>query len=665
MSEEGLAGGLADASGNPTDTTNATTIAGTMAITDPEGQPITSVLLTAPTAALTSGGVPVTWAGTGTASLTASADGQTVATISIDRAGHYSFALIKPIDQLAGDGENLGSLEFGVTASDGSAAGSGTLTIQIEDDAPGATLLSDKVAVIDTNVMIVLDVSGSMGQASGIAGLTRLQAAVESIKTLLDRYDDAGNVAVRLVTFSTNAKALGTAWTSVADAKTLLGTLVASGGTNYDEALGDAIAAFGSEGKLAGAQNVSYFLSDGVPTFGSGTTSLLTPIGTSPGTPATNGTGYDSSGADTGIQLAEETLWTNFLNANQINSFAIGMGTGITDPAPLNPIAYDGRSQTQTGGTVVTDFSSLESVLLKTANVFTGHLAGVSTSGHQGFGADGGHVHDFTVDGVTYTFDPAANGGSGAVNASNVGAFTFDSTTQTLGITTAAGGEFQIDMNSGDYTYRSPVSVAAAFDEHFAYTLQDRDGDAASSTGVVQVNRFNLLAGTVDSDAALIGGAGPDLLMGREGDDTLIGGAGDDRLYGGAGVDVFKWTLADKGTAGSPAVDTIGDFDVAARSSGGDVLDLRDLLVGETTTNGVGNLRNYLDFDTSSTPGSTVIRVSTTGAFAGGTHALQAEDQRIVLEGVDLRASLGLGSGASDDQILQELLNRNKLDVGP
>ena len=56
----------------------------------------------------------------------------------------------------------------------------------------------------------------------------------------------------------------------------------------------------------------------------------------------------------------EEATWTTFLNNNDINSFAIGMGTGVTDVAPLNPVAYDGRGAgTNTNGLVVTDLAQL------------------------------------------------------------------------------------------------------------------------------------------------------------------------------------------------------------------------------------------------------------------------------------------------------------------
>ena len=100
------------------------------------------------------------------------------------------------------------------------------------------------------------------------------------------------------------------------------------------------------------------------------------------------------------------------------------------------------------------------------------------------------------------------------------------------------------------------------------------------------------------------------------------------------------------------------------------MLDLRDLLSGDAlgAGNTVGNLANYLDFSVSGSGASatTTIRISTTGQFTDGNYSAGAEDQSIVLQGVDLLAGLGLGSGASDAQVIQELVSRGKLvvDVG-
>ncbi len=160
-----------------------------------------------------------------------------------------------------------------------------------------------------------------------------------------------------------------------------------------------------------------------------------------------------------------------------------------------------------------------------------------------------------------------------------------------------------------------------------------------------------------DGDDTHRGGAARDVLEGGSGSDVLSGGANNDRLAGGIGSDVFRWELADRGTGHQPAVDRIDDFDIAPANANGDVLDLRDMLQGEA----MGNLSNYLDFDTTSQPGSTIIRISSSGGFSGGSYNAGAEDQRIELSGVDLRASLGLGGTSTDAMIIDELTRRGKL----
>ena len=154
------------------------------------------------------------------------------------------------------------------------------------------------------------------------------------------------------------------------------------------------------------------------------------------------------------------------------------------------------------------------------------------------------------------------------------------------------------------------------------------------------------------------GGSGNDVLIAGTGNDTLSGGPGNDTMTGGTGVDVFKWHLGDQGTTAAPAVDTITDFNPAAVSSGGDVLDLRDLLQGESRpagTNGAGDLTNYLHF-TLDAQGDTVIHVSSAGNFAAGGSGL--EDQQIILVGVNL-----IGSNTTDAQIITTLLGEGKLET--
>jgi large repetitive protein len=171
---------------------------------------------------------------------------------------------------------------------------------------------------------------------------------------------------------------------SVADAKDAIDDLSAGGNTNYSAALTEAMNIFGDAGKLSGSgtQNVSYFLSDGEPTAGEG------------------------------IQSTQQNTWESFLTTNNIISFALGISNSPTTTA-LEPIAFDPASGTQLADTpiIVTDIAQLTDTLVFTASSVSGSVL----SGANSFGADGGHVQSITVDGVTYTFNPAANGGAGGI----------------------------------------------------------------------------------------------------------------------------------------------------------------------------------------------------------------------------------------------------------
>ena len=201
-----------------------------------------------------------------------------------------------------------------------------------------------------------------------------------------------------------------------------------------------------------------------------------------------------------------------------------------------------------------------------------------------------------------------------------------------------------------------------------ATATESSNGSSASSASqVLSLEVAPRTGSAVNPALVLFGGVGDDLIIGDASANTLYGGKGNDTLTGGAGADTFRWSLGDHGAKGTPATDTITDFNSAAPAAGGDVLDLRDLLQGDvhgaatgSNPNGtIGNLENFLDFSVAG--GSTTVRVSSAGSFAGGTYTAAAEDQRIVLQGVDIRASMGLVATATDAQIIQELLNRGKL----
>ena len=388
--------------------------------------------------------------------------------IAITDNGSYTVTLSKAIDHATANVEDVLAFDVQVSATDGVATTTGTLTVNIEDDSATVGNLTQAVTVPqqDTNLMIILDVSGSMGDPSGIAGQTRLQAAKAAISQLIDSYDGLGNVSVRVVYFSTTASASGSVWVDATTGKSQINALSANGYTNYDEALGDAITAFANAGKIAGAQNVSYFISDGAPTRGAGNTNQLT--GTT-----------NSTSTDLGIQANEESTWTTFLNNNDVKSYALGIGTGLPANAQtlLNPIAYDGTGAgSNTNASVVTDMSQLSAVLQGTVppatagNLLTGNVAFGS-----GSGADGGYMPALTLDGTTYTYDS----GTGAITVSGSGGsgYTYDGTTHELSLSTTKGGILKVDMDDGHYAYTPSGTMSGTVTETIGFSLTDADGD--------------------------------------------------------------------------------------------------------------------------------------------------------------------------------------------
>lgn len=121
-------------------------------------------------------------------------------------------------------------------------------------------------------------------------------------------------------------------------------------------------------------------------------------------------------------------------------------------------------------------------------------------------------------------------------------------------------------------------------------------------------NTNDTVSGGADNDI-INTGAGNDILNGDTGDDILIGGMGSDILTGAEGADTFKWSLGDASVDGTN--DTVSDF----RVSDADVLDLKDLLVGEHS-GANANLGNYLTFNQDGN--NTVLTIDTNGLASGG-----------------------------------------------
>jgi Ca2+-binding RTX toxin-like protein len=292
---------------------------------------------------------------------------------------------------------------------------------------------------------------------------------------------------------------------------------------------------------IAGAQNVSYFISDGRPTDNSNWRNQLN-LATSNPTDIWNDSGV--SGSNNGISSVEEGGWESWLRAKDVISYAIGIGTDLTtsDREELDPVAYDGVNEIDTNGVLVPNMSDLDNVLSDTIpqDPLYGTLQAAA-------GADeGGHVLSITVDGTTYVYD---------------------SINPTRTFTTLHGAIFTVNMNTGEYSYKAPAIITGTYDETIGFAMVDADGDSNSSSLVVTnyplppsisetwtgTSGAESHTGTSGNDYidgqggndTLAGGDGNDILKGGAGNDSLLGGGGNDIVLGGEGSDTLVYDSAD------------------------------------------------------------------------------------------------------------------------
>jgi len=496
VSEEGLSGGIKDTTGTA-DTTDSATAKGTLSFKDADtnadnGQPFVFELA-GPTGII-SGGESVVWSwDSASKTLTGSTSAGEVAKVSVKdvisnngtHSAEYEVTLKAPLQHPANSVEDVLDLNFSYTVSDGTntSATVGNFTVKVEDDMPFVENAEQVINLpqVDTNLMVVLDLSGSMDLNANGDGKTnkesRLDLAKQAVAKMISSYDDLGDVKVRIVTFSDVSQKQGSVWVAADEAISYLNSLSAGGYTNYDAALNVAQDAFDDAGSISGAQNLSYFFSDGSPTASDGNKQKLK-------------NENDGSSSDDGIQSAEERLWESFLKANDIKSMALGMGTGV-NAGHLNPIAYDGVQNTEANATIVTDLSQLDAVLADSIVIppVTGNIL---SGANAGYGADGGEgitevtlsikiPGDATATQVTFTFDGnSISNDSGSANLPTVNG-------STLSVVTAADAKLSINMQSGDFSYQSTETPATGLSETITYTLVDADGDGASATATMSI----------------------------------------------------------------------------------------------------------------------------------------------------------------------------------
>ncbi|QEK93958.1 retention module-containing protein [Achromobacter insolitus] len=496
------------------------------------------------------------------------------------------------------------------------------------------------------NIALVVDRSGSMSAQSG-SGVNRMQLVKDAlVKLAADLEHHDGVVNVSLIGFATHAQDPIT-FNNLTQAnlnqliKAINDLTIATGntaGTNYEAAFNATVKWFADQGKVNPSgtkfENLTFFLTDGNPTQYY----------------YNDKKGVDGPGNDTDYNTMKESVDAFKALSGTSKVHGIGIGTGIdsnilrffdnTDTVGNGQISFNWGFNTVTGKVGSID-------IVNTANDLEAALKGGSSTSNP---AEVGHDTVYGGDGNDIIFGDAINTDHLAWAGNPAGSHNGGGLDSLKDYLKAVDGVAPTNERIYEFIKQNPGQFDAAGDTRGGNDeLHGGKGD-----DIIYGQGGNDVLWGDDGNDKLYGGTGNDELHGGAGNDILVGGKGNDTMWGDGGSDTFKWQLGDQGTTSAPAIDTIKDFSKASVADGGDVLDLKDLLVGEND----GNLSQYLNFKQDpANSNNTLVEINTQGKL--GT---QGADQKIVLENVDLTHDAN-GQVMNNQAIINDLLQKGKLNV--
>ncbi|TRO32940.1 retention module-containing protein [Pseudomonas sp. ALS1131] len=442
------------------------------------------------------------------------------------------------------------------------------------------------------NIALIMDRSGSMADDPDGSGSysSRLALLKDAVNTFIGKLGThTGQINIALISFSSSSSLV------------LSGTLAQVQAALAANPTGNALMALTASGATNyeaamqqanvwfdgiednGFNNLAYFLTDGDPTT------------------------YNNDNSDTGSTLNRRDLSRALEGAEELMGRAVVHAVGIGNGVNSNVLRFFDNTDHLGDGSITLD-----------GRVITGPV--------------GEPQNVTTKDQLFAVLDPGSVTGGGPASLGDdhlqAGAgddLLFGDSLNTLWIDASKASGYQVLLD------HLTVSLGTAPTQ---VQIMEFIRDHAEQLGTS-------VAG-VGGDDRLDGGAGNDWLFGQGGDDILIGGTGNDVLYGGTGSDTFVWNAGDRG---GNYHDIVKDFSITG--SDRDVLDLSQLLQDVTDPGSADVLTQYLSFDFTSAPGSTVINIASAGS---GTPV----DQTITLENTIL-------SGGNAADIIHNLLNDGQL----
>ncbi|MFJ5300085.1 type I secretion C-terminal target domain-containing protein [Pseudomonas sp. NPDC088368] len=503
------------------------------------------------------------------------------------------------------------------------------------------------VAGQNYNVAFMLDSSGSMSSILDQMK-TQLTSALNQLSTAASTVG-AGKVQVFLVDFDSTVHKSFTLDLKNYNLDSLkadfLNSMTSGGGTNYEAVFQATQNWFTSSAATSNtnAQNLTYFITDGLPTFTVDNKATLHPTlidfynNTNDDVTLDQklsswqqGTALTSNGVTIITANGEVYQWTQDRDGNWSRSI-IGAVDGSSSKNVYTPVGGD-------GGTT-TDGVTAESKLA---------FASLQSNGHTAVEAIGlNNTNDTPVTGTALNDYDSNQHSQSSIKVTDLSnAILSKETLLGPGDDTVNGGAGNdilfgdlIDYTSKAGTALQGVSALKAFAADTlkvdVSTITDKalhQFVTSHVDDVATMTKTSNTTGLPDGNDKLLGGDGDDILFGQGGNDTLTGGKGNDILVGGAGADTFVWKQGDLNTNGG--IDVIKDFSQGEK----DTIDLRDLLQNESDA----TIDNFLKLTTAA-DGSAQLAVSSTGQLnaAGG---LANADVTIKLDNVHFSSSTTINS---------------------
>jgi len=207
-----------------------------------------------------------------------------------------------------------------------------------------------------------------------------------------------------------------------------------------------------------------YFLSDGAPR------------------QSPNSEGYDKSDpvGTAALTDAQESIWQDYVEANFVESYAIGFGINPNDVKYLDSVAhaarvdYDGDALHEENTVLANEIHDIPSELYKTISVAeSGNVLANDDFGDDGPLGATESVSSLEVDGTVYTFDGTVVSASGTSSGNSVIGEDY------VSLFTANNGLLEFNFMSGDFTY---YSTADTTDATFQYTIADGMGEGGDAS---------------------------------------------------------------------------------------------------------------------------------------------------------------------------------------